>query len=452
MENQDSQQMSDIYIVKTDSKDSQDGSDVSSYTIVEMLKPKVYQDGQVDQGYAWVTVLASFIVHFFAIGVTYVFGIYQEAYKQDPLLKDVSNFSISFIGSLTSAGLPIFSIISGNLTEAYGHRLIGVIGGVLYFLAFTLASFATQYWQLLLTQGFMLGMGICFSYFPAITILSQWFDKKKGIATGIAVAGSGVGGLVLGPMTTHLIASLGRSKSLLISGVLGGSMIILSALSFRPRLPTSYAKKEYFSIFKNKHFRTLYILTFITTFGYLIPFFYLPVYSVAKGVTVDQAALIIGLLNGASGVGRVILGHSADRIGHLNTFTACLGLSSLAIMLIWPFAVNFASITTFGIVFGLFVGGYISILPTVIVQLFGLENIGGIFGMLYSSPLIGTVFGPSIAGAMIDSLTTTSNGVETTNFIPVIYYSGICMFIGFALLVKTVFDVRKENKEQLQAV
>jgi MFS family permease len=445
-------QQTETYLLKRKSGDSKDTLPDTSKSFIEMLKPKVYEDGQVDQGYAWVTVLASFIVHFFAIGVTYVFGIYQEAYKQDPQLKDIPNFGISFIGSLTSAGLPIFSIISGNLTEIYGHRLIGVIGGVLYFLAFTLASFATQYWQLLLTQGFMLGMGICFSYFPAITILSQWFDKKKGIATGIAVAGSGLGGLVLGPMTTTLISSLGRSKSLLISGVLGGTMIILSALTFRPRLPISYAQKEYFSIFKNKHFRTLYVLSFITTFGYLIPFFYLPVYGVAKGLTANQGALVIGLLNGASGIGRIILGHSADRMGHLNTFTACLGLSSLSIMLIWPFAVNFTSILAFGIVFGLFVGGYISILPTVIVQLFGLENIGGIFGMLYSSPLIGTVFGPSIAGAMIDSLTTVNNGQESTNFVPVIYYSGICMFIGFTLLVKIIFDLRKEKRAEREVV
>lgn len=79
-------------------------------------------------------------------------------------------------------------------------------------------SFANQLWQLYLTQGMLFGIGAAFCFAPSVTLPSQWFYKRRGLATGIAVSGSGIGGVVLSPLTQHLIATMGYRNALRVLG------------------------------------------------------------------------------------------------------------------------------------------------------------------------------------------------------------------------------------------
>jgi len=76
-------------------------------------------------------------------------------------------------------------------------------------LALILASFATQIWQLMLTQGVLFGIGASLAYYPAIGAPSHWFDAKRGFALGLAVSGTGLGGLALAPATQALMDGVG---------------------------------------------------------------------------------------------------------------------------------------------------------------------------------------------------------------------------------------------------
>ncbi|KAJ3321758.1 hypothetical protein HDV06_003907 [Boothiomyces sp. JEL0866] len=405
--------------------------------VIEFLKPKIDESLPVDKGYAWVCVVSSFIVHFFALGISYIFGVYLEAYIKDPMLSSISISNISLIGSFTSAGLPFFAIPAGNLVDRFGHRAVGIVGGVMYMVSLILASISTTYWQLLLTQGVMLGISISVAYFPALTILSQWFVEKKGFATGIAVAGSGIGGLILSPVTNWMITTMGRQQALLLSGIVGGAAIILSSLTYKLRTPLTVTSGDYGSLVKNGRFRLLYLLLVIATFGYVAPFFYLPSYAVHFNMTPSQGALAVGILNGASGAGRIILGYGADVLGHINSFTLCIFFATLAVVLIWPFATTFGTLLTFAALYGLFIGGYVSILPNVVIKMFGLENIGTKIGAIYSSFFLGSVFGPYIIGYWIAAFTTGSH----INYVPMIIYSGVCLIVATFLLAITKYIV-----------
>ncbi|KAJ3261714.1 hypothetical protein HK103_004665 [Boothiomyces macroporosus] len=417
------------------------GNSVFPEVIVQLFKPKSAVSLPVDTGYAWIVVLSSFIVQFFTLGLAYISGIYIADYIKDPMFTGYSTSEISLIGSFTTAGMPFFAIPAGNLVDRFGHRTVGIVGGVLYMLSLVLASLSCNYWQLLLTQGVMLGLTISIAYFPALTIVSQWFDKKKGLATGIAVGGSGIGGLVLSPITSWMISSFGRERALLVTGIVGGSAIILSSMAYQARLPLTKKSSDYVSLLKNSRFQLLYTLLVIATFGYLAPFFYLPSYAADYKISSTDGALLVGILNGASGIGRVILGYGADSFGHINSFTVCLLLASLSVLLIWPFAQTFPSLAVFASVYGLFVGGYVSILPNVVIKMFGLENIGSKIGLIYSTFFFGSVFGPYIIGYLIDS-STTGNQV---NYFPVILFSGISMFIATVMLAITKYLVGNYN-------
>ncbi|KAJ3276989.1 hypothetical protein HDV01_000041 [Terramyces sp. JEL0728] len=424
--------------IKNSSEIQEQAKHKSNYVpeiIIEFLKPKIDESLPVDSGYAWVCVVSSFVVHFFALGISYIFGVYLEAYIKDPMLSSISISNISLIGSFTSAGLPFFAIPAGNLVDRFGHRAVGIVGGVMYMLSLILASISTSYWQLLLTQGVLLGISISVAYFPALTILSQWFVEKKGFATGIAVAGSGVGGMILSPVTNWLIATMGRQQALLLSGIVGGAAIILSSMTYKLRTPLTVKSGDYTSLIKNGRFRLLYLLLVIATFGYVAPFFYLPSYAVHYNMTPSQGALTVSVLNGASGAGRIILGYGADTVGHINSFTLCIFFATMAVVLIWPFATAFGSLLAFAGVYGLFIGGYVSILPNVVIKMFGLENIGTKIGAIYSSFFLGSVFGPYIIGYWIAAFTSGSQ----INYLPMILYSGGCLIIATFLLVITKY-------------
>ena len=76
------------------------------------------------------------------------------------------------------------------VAEVFGNRLMTAIGGLSVGASLLLASFAQSYWQLFLTQGVLFGIACPLAYFPALTIISHYFDKRKGLATGLAVSGS----------------------------------------------------------------------------------------------------------------------------------------------------------------------------------------------------------------------------------------------------------------------
>ena len=401
-----------------------------------------------DQGYAWVVVFCSFIVHFFALGVSYIFGVYQQAYSTDPTFEGISVSGIAIIGSLTASGLNLFSIPSGNLSDRYGANVVGSLGGLLFALSFILASFSTRYWQIVVTQGFLAGAGISFSYFPALSILSQWFDKRKGLATGIAVSGSGIGGMIISPVTEMMIKNLGRQNALLITGLVGGFAIIIASLQFKPRyIVAAKPKPDYLSVLKNSRFQLLYLVIFIGSFGYFIPFFYLSSYAVQYGITVANGAVLIGILNGASAVGRIIIGQLSDSIGHINGLVICMVGSTLSLYLIWPFSTSFATLIIFATVFGLSMGGYISTLPSVIAFLFGTDNIGAVLGLVYSAMYFGTIGGPFIASLLVQALTTTTDvGVKVVNYFPMIMFAASCFFVATCFLLFIKFTTAKVNR------
>ena len=133
------------------------------------------------------------------------------------------------------------------------------------------------------------------------------------------------------------------------------------------------------------------------TFSYYIPFFYLPTYALQYGINAASGAILIAILNGASALGRILVGQISDYLGHMNSFLLCMTGSTLSILLIWPFCTSFATLSVFAVILGVFVGGYISTLPNVIIFLFGTENIGAIIGLVYSSMWLGTLGGPFIA-------------------------------------------------------
>ncbi|EFO25872.2 hypothetical protein LOAG_02612 [Loa loa] len=170
-----------------------------------------------DGGYGWVIVLASFLIHFICDGVSFSFGImFSEIQEYFNVTKTMSGI----VGSIFLS-IPLLSgPLAGALTDIYDCRRMTIIGGFIAAGGGLISFFAFSIWHFLLSFAVITGIGLSFCFNSAIVAVTYYFQKKRAIATGIAVCGSGAGTFVLAPLIEMLFAKFGWRPSLLCMGFL----------------------------------------------------------------------------------------------------------------------------------------------------------------------------------------------------------------------------------------
>jgi len=133
-----------------------------------------------------------------------------------------------------------------------------------------------------------------------------------------------------------------------------------------------------------------------------VPFVHLSPYAVDHGVARSSAVLLVSAVGLGSTIGRFVLGGLADRLGHDRAPIATYLAMALALVL-WMVSTTFWPLAIFGFVFGSAYGGWVALLPAVVMGHFGGRNVSGIIGILYTSAGIGTMVGPSAAGFAFDA-------------------------------------------------
>ena len=130
------------------------------------------------------------------------------------------------------------SYIGGRIQDKKGPRPVALTGGIIYAIGCILASFAlshdnTQLWLLVLGYGVISGFGLGFAYIVPIAMLQKWFPDKRGLITGLAVAGFGFGAVLTAPVAQWLIAmaSTEPNRAFLPLGI-GYLVLLLIGASF----------------------------------------------------------------------------------------------------------------------------------------------------------------------------------------------------------------------------
>lgn len=170
-----------------------------------------------DGGWGWVVVAASFLVHCIADGVTMSFGVLFVEFLD--YFKESKAFT-SWVGSLFMAIPLLAGPLASILTDQFGCRKVTIIGSVIASIGFLLSAFADSILVLLVTLGLITGLGLAVCYVAAIVIVAFYFEKKRSLATGIAVAGSGIGTFIFAPFTQYLIDNWGwRGTLIILAGI-----------------------------------------------------------------------------------------------------------------------------------------------------------------------------------------------------------------------------------------
>ncbi|KAI8147113.1 major facilitator superfamily domain-containing protein [Fennellomyces sp. T-0311] len=279
------------------------------------------------------------------------------------------------------------------------------IGTVLCPLGLILASFATQLWHLYLSQGILFGLGGALVFSSSITIPSQWFYRNRALATGIAISGSGVGGVALSPMAQSLMSTIGYRNALrAMGGMHFGLLCIATALAVS-RYPPSMAKGKSWMLLDRSLFSWpfvfLLIFSLFVPFGYIPPFYLAPTYASHIGVDAASGSTLVSIMSATNVLCRITLGFVGDRYGRVNTLCIFTLLSGIFTMTIWQFSTSYGIFVVYCALFGATAGAFTSLTPPVVADILGMEHIQMGSNLTYFLTMFGNLLGTPVSGKLL---------------------------------------------------
>jgi MFS family permease len=365
--------------------------------------------------YGWYVVAAAFAVTMVGFGSAYTFSTFLESLQQEFA---ASRGSVSLVFSLAGFLYFALGVISGPLADRWGARPVAMTGMLLVGLGLFAAGLARTLTQVYVAYGLGVGLGVGFSYVPALGAVQRWFVKHRGFASGLAVSGIGVGTLGMPPLAALLIARVGWRHAYEVLGVLavvvGAGMALLIENDPKDRglapdggvltagaaalPPQGFTVRE---ALRSRRFAALYAACLVCSFGLFVPFVHLIPYALDHGIARTSAVLLLGAIGVGSTAGRFFLGGLADALGREVSLLLMFAGMALA-MGVWLISINFWGLTAFALAYGVFYGGFVAILPALVMDYFGGRHVGSIIGVLYTSVAAGTLVGPSAAGYAFD--------------------------------------------------
>jgi MFS family permease len=408
-----------------------------------------------DSYYGWIIVAVALVSMAFWFGIRSSFSIFYVALLDDFPWNRGDSAGVQSMAMITYT---IMAPLVGGLIDRFGPRRVVVLGILVLTLGLMLCSTIKTLIQFYLYYGVIMGTGItCIGIVTYSAILAHWFEKKRGLASGIAVSGMGIGTFLLVPLSQHLISMLGWRLTFLLTG--GLALIILlpvNALFLRhkPQELGQYpdglnhaevSKKTELDVNAEKkttidwtikeasrtgRFWALMIFPFLAVLGVYIILVHNVKFLVDQGIDKMTAALIFALVGIVSSIFRIFWGWLSDRIGREVTFTLgiiciCLGVGSL--LLIEAFGLNQFTYTFF-IFFGMGWGVTAPMLMSVSADLFKGKVYGLIYGFVEAGVGIAGATGAWVAGFIFDQ----TQSYHLAFILAIVAFVSSCVFIWIA--------------------
>ncbi len=357
-------------------------------------------EATMDRGQAWASVAAGFLATFTVFGVAYSFGPFFGPMAEE---FGAGSGATSAVFSITACLYFLLGAVSGRATDRFGPRPVLIVGAVAMGLGLAGTAGVDRLWLGYVTYGSGVGIGVACGYVPMLAVVGGWFEERRSLALGVAVAGVGVGTLAVAPLAGALIARIGWRDTYLVFAA-GSTVLLLICAAIVRRPPGSLDEEQHLPVgraARTPAFASLYGSTLLLSLALFVPFVFLPSFAEARGVGKVAAAALVGIIGGTSVVGRLALGAVGDRIGRIRTYQACFFLVAASFP-IWLVTDRYAWLVVFAVVLGFGYGGFIALNPAVVAELYGVRGLGGLIGVLYTSAGVGALVGTPAAGMVID--------------------------------------------------
>ena len=353
---------------------------------------------------AWVVVWATFVCLAVIFGVSYSFAAFFENFAKEFAAQRAD---VSWIFGLCGLVYFVLGAGGGMLADRWGPRLVCMTGMVFIAMGLFLTSLAQSLTTVYLSYGLLVGVGIAFVYTPSIASVQPWFNKRRGLASGIASSGVGAGTLILPVVVSYLLTEINWREALQLMSF-GVLMIGLTAGFLLKRAPNLSGNASgqlpgltLSAALKTPSFKWLYMGTLLGAPVMFVPFAHISAAARDAGVPDAQAVGLVGLIGIGSLVGRFAIGWLADRMGRIKTLMLMQGLMGLS-YLVWAGAQDPWVFAVFALWFGLSYGSIVSLLPAICMDLFGGRAVSAIIGTLYTGAALGNLLGPVLAGQVFD--------------------------------------------------
>uniref|UniRef100_UPI003AAFA220 monocarboxylate transporter 12-B-like n=1 Tax=Centroberyx gerrardi TaxID=166262 RepID=UPI003AAFA220 len=432
-----------------------------------------------DGGWGWVIVGCCFMVTVCTRAVTRCISIFFVEF-QAHFGGDYSG--TAWIHSLVDCTTMLCAPLGSLVGNRWSCRAAVMLGGLLSSTGLLLSSFTSSLELLYLSMGVLTGLGFALCYTPAIAMVGCYFGRRKALAYGIAMSGSGIGTFVLAPAVQLLIERYSWRGALLILSAFVANLCVCGALlrpitlreeeglklaresedglsspppsSPQPLLPgdgpgspacrPTRSRRFGRRFLSGREYRFLLLPDFLglaASFLFLaggcsLPFVYLVPYALSAGVSHQHAAFLMSILGVIDIVGNITFGWLTDRRCLKSYRTACyafsVGMEGLC-CLFTPLLRSFPLLVPFAVLYGYFDGAYVALIPVVTSDVVGAPYLSSALGVVYFLHAIPYLVSPPIGGWLVDV-----TGSYTATF----FLSGAAL-LSSALVLSTVAGIRR---------
>lgn len=357
--------------------------------------------------YGWVVVASAFTLTFIGFGTAYSFAAFFGAFQAE---FSASRAHVSLVFSVAAFLWFAFGAPGGVLADRFGPRRVALVGVAGLTGAFLLASVADSVEMLYLTYSIGVGLGIGLTYVPSVSAVQPWFTKNRAFASGLAVAGIGAGNFAVPLLAAWWIDVFGWRGAFqalaLFALVLAGAaaLAVHNDPGGRRASPArkSVPGRTLGEALRSAPFWLLYASLILVCIGLFVPIVHLGQYAQDAGYSQAEGVTLVSLVGLGSLFGRFAIGGFADRFGRQRSLVVMyVGLGLM--LLLWWSTTEYWVLAVFAVVFGVCNGGFVALLPTIVMDLYGPRAVAAIIGFLYTGAGIGSLAGPTLAGAAYDA-------------------------------------------------
>ena len=403
------------------------------------------------QGSAWTQVLASFLINLNVYGLVNAFGVFQNFYETQ-YLSSYSSSAISWIGTVQGSLVLIIGALAGPMFDkGYFRVALRVSSAVLVF-SWMMLSLSSQYYQvclpqrhlaaksvrtctnpakIMLTQGVLAGVCVGLLEIPSIALIPVYFDKRLGLALGLAISGAPTGGLIYSLIFRALLDSIGFGWATRIVGFIVFVTLGIAVVIIRPQDAVRKSTRKFLdlSAFRESDFICLFLTAYFTYCAALVPYFVTPAYALSLGSSSTMATYLLAILNVAQIFGRIVPAWLSDYIG--GAYMLLIAIAVMGVMgLAWIGATTIPGFIAFLVFYGI-VSGAVATLPATVIPYIcpSPETLGTRIGMVYAAAGVGTLVGNPIA------LATAGHALRREQFLGAQLWMGLCALAGSAFFI-----------------
>ncbi|QDR81677.1 L-lactate MFS transporter [Sporomusa termitida] len=361
----------------------------------------------------WLILVAAIITNI-CIGTLYAWSVFSL-----PLGKVFGwpATAIALAFTINHALSPVAMIGGGYIQDRLGSKANVIIGGIMFSVGLFITGFVASVEMLYFTYSVLAGIGGGVVYAGTLGNTVKFFPDRRGLASGLVAAGYGSGATIVAPIAGSMIISVGVLTTFKILGVVFFVIIFLCSLVIKkappgfkpegwtPPVAVTASRPAASDLTWTQMLRdkiwwvVLVMLTCGAMSGLMITAFASPIGQQMFKLTPMDAAFFVSLVAISNALGRVAFGYISDKIGRSSTIMVMYVISALA-MLNLAFTGSVAGFAVSGIGVGAVFGGFMSTMPSIISERYGLKNFGVNYGITFIGFSLAAIFGPMTAATV----------------------------------------------------